>query len=163
MRKIYRFIFLHSLKIKHYLRRLQKQVTSKKMLVLRHRLLHYPHNKLPSVRKKLMDDLMQNEVASYNKLLDRKFMDQLVDIVPAAKEGRIAQLFIATSNLVDGFGEDPDTEYDRRQVLNTLAKNVLENSGEVSILEQKDAPDEKSLTAILRGTSFLNIRKAPVE
>jgi hypothetical protein len=31
-----------------------------------------------------------------------------------------------------------------------LAKNVLENSGEVSILEQKDAPDEKSLTAILR-------------
>ncbi|MGJ1030186.1 hypothetical protein [Enterococcus gallinarum] len=100
--------------------------------------------------QKLMDDLMQNEVASYNKLLDRKFMDQLVDIVPAAKEGRIAQLFIATSNLVDGFGEDPDTEYDRRQVLNTLAKNVLENSGEVSILEQKDAPDEKSLTAILR-------------
>ena len=97
-----------------------------------------------------MDDLMQNEVASYNKLLDRKFMDQLVDIVPAAKEGRIAQLFIATSNLVDGFGEDPDTEYDRRQVLNTLTKNVLENSGEVSILEQKDAPDEKSLTAILR-------------
>ena len=93
---------------------------------------------------------MQNEVASYNKLLDRKFMDQLVDIVPAAKEGRIAQLFIATSNLVDGFGEDPDTEYDRRQVLNTLTKNVLENSGEVSILEQKDAPDEKSLTAILR-------------
>ena len=80
---------------------------------------------------------MQNEVASYNKLLDRKFMDQLVDIVPAAKEGRIAQLFIATSNLVDGFGEDPDTEYDRRQVLNTLTKNVLENSGEVSILEQK--------------------------
>ena len=84
-----------------------------------------------------MDDLMQNEVASYNKLLDRKFMDQLVDIVPAAKEGRIAQLFIATSNLVDGFGEDPDTEYDRRQVLNTLAKNVLENSGEVLYIGAK--------------------------
>jgi hypothetical protein len=35
-------------------------------------------------------------------------------------------------------------------VLNTLAIDVLENGGEVSILEQKDAPGEKSLTAILR-------------
>ena len=32
-------------------KKIAKQVTSKKMLVLRHRLLHYPHNKLPSVRK----------------------------------------------------------------------------------------------------------------
>ena len=94
--------------------------------------------------------MTQKEVGEYGKLLDRKFIDQLVDIVPAAKEGRIANLFVATSNLADGFGEDPDTEYDRRQVLNTLASDVLENGGEVSILEQKDAPGEKSLTAILR-------------
>ena len=77
-------------------------------------------------------------------------MDQLVDIVPAAKEGRISHLFIATSNLVDGFGEDPDTEYDRRQVLNTMADYVIANGGEVFVLDQKDAPDEKSLVAILR-------------
>ena len=71
-------------------------------------------------------------------------------MVPAAKEGRISHLFIATSELADGFGEDPDTEYDRRQVLNTLADDVVTNGGEVFILDQKDAPDEKSLTAILR-------------
>ncbi len=100
--------------------------------------------------QKLIAELTQKEVGEYGKLLDRKFIDQLVDIVPAAKEGRIANLFVATSNLADGFGEDPDTEYDRRQVLNTLAIDVLENGGEVSILEQKDAPGEKSLTAILR-------------
>jgi hypothetical protein len=99
---------------------------------------------------KLIAELTQKEVGEYGKLLDRKFIDQLVDIVPAAKEGRIAYLFVATSNLADGFGEDPDTEYDRRQVVNTLAIDVLENGGEVSILEQKDAPGEKSLTAILR-------------
>ena len=94
--------------------------------------------------------LAEKEVAGYQKLLDKKFMDQLVDILPASKEGRVANLFIATSNLVDGFGEDPDTEYDRRQVLNTLVINTLKNGGEADLLAQKDAPDEKSLTAILR-------------
>lgn len=92
----------------------------------------------------------EKEIAAYQKLMDKKFMDQLVDIVPAAKEGRISHLFIATSNLVDGFGEDPDTEYDRRQVLNTMADYVVKNGGEVFILDQADAPDEKSLVAILR-------------
>lgn len=92
----------------------------------------------------------EKEIAAYQKLMDKKFMDQLVDIVPAAKEGRISHLFIATSNLVDGFGEDPDTEYDRRQVLNTMADHVVKNGGEVFILDQADAPDEKSLVAILR-------------
>ena len=100
--------------------------------------------------KKLSDELAANEAKGYNRLLDKKFIDQLVDIVPAAKEGKISHLFIATSNLVDGFGEDPETEYDRRQVLNELADNVLTNGGQVFILEQKDAPDEKSLVAILR-------------
>ena len=100
--------------------------------------------------KKLSAELAEKEASSYNKLLDKKFIDQLVDIVPAAKEGKISHLFIATSNLVDGFGEDPETEYDRRQVLNELADNVIMNGGEVFILDQKDAPDEKSLVAILR-------------
>lgn len=100
--------------------------------------------------KKLSDELAANEAKGYNRLLDKKFIDQLVDIVPAAKEGKISHLFIAISNLVDGFGEDPETEYDRRQVLNELADNVLTNGGQVFILEQKDAPDEKSLVAILR-------------
>lgn len=98
----------------------------------------------------IADTLSQAEIASYQKLLDKKFVDQLPDIALAAKEGRISDLFIATSNLVDGFGEDPDTEYDRRQVLNNLVADVVKNSGQVFVLEQKDAPDEKSLTAILR-------------
>ena len=100
--------------------------------------------------KKLSEELAAKEAEGYNRLLDKKFIDQLVDIVPAAKEGKISHLFIATSNLVDGFGEDPETEYDRRQVLNELADNVIMNGGQVVILEQKEAPDEKSLVAILR-------------
>jgi hypothetical protein len=100
--------------------------------------------------KKLSSELAAQESKEYNKLLDKKFIDQLVDIVPAAKEGKVSHLFIATSNLADGFGEDPETEYDRRQVLNALADDVIINGGKVFILDQKDAPDEKSLTAILR-------------
>ncbi|EOZ5809221.1 hypothetical protein ACQUIQ_001407 [Enterococcus hirae] len=100
--------------------------------------------------KKLSEELAAKEAEGYNRLLDKKFIDQLVDIVPAAKEGKISHLFIATSNLVDGFGEDPETEYDRRQVLNELTDNVIMNGGQVVILEQKEAPDEKSLVAILR-------------
>lgn len=95
-------------------------------------------------------ELAKKEIAGYQKLLDKKFIDQLVDIVPAAEAGRVSHLFIATSNLVDGFGEDPDTEYDRRQVLNTLADNVLKTGGQVFVLDQADAPDEKSLVAIVR-------------
>ncbi|WP_368252093.1 hypothetical protein [Enterococcus sp. 2201sp1_2201st1_B8_2201SCRN_220225] len=101
---------------------------------------------IPEIAQQLAD----KEIAAYQNLLDKKFMDQLVDILPASKEGRVANLFIATSNLIDGYGEDPDAEYDRRQVLNTLVINTLKNGGEAHILDQKDAPDEKSLTAILR-------------
>ncbi|MPN41836.1 hypothetical protein SDC9_189391 [bioreactor metagenome] len=100
--------------------------------------------------QRLSKELADKEAESYNKLLDKKFIDQLVDIVPAAKEGKISHLFIATSNLVDGFGEDPETEYDRRQVLNQLADDVIETGGQVFILDQKESPDEKSLVAILR-------------
>lgn len=101
---------------------------------------------IPEIAKQLME----KEVADYQHLLDKKFMDQLVDIVPASQDGRVANLFIATSNLVDGFGEDPDTEYDHRQVLNTMAINVLSNKGEAHILDSKVVPEEKSLIAILR-------------
>ena len=100
--------------------------------------------------KKIFDQLAAVETQTYKKLIDRKFVDQLVDIVPATKEGKISHLFIATSNLVDGYGEDPDIEYDRRQVLNEIADNVIKNGGQVFVLDQKDAPDEKSLLAILR-------------
>lgn len=98
----------------------------------------------------IADALTKEEISKYNKAMDKKFIDQLVDIVPAAEEGRIGEMFIATSNLVDGFGEDPETEYDRRQVLNNIADNVIEKGGVVHVLEQTDAPDEKSLVAILR-------------
>lgn len=98
----------------------------------------------------LTAELMKKEVAEYQKLMDRKFIDQLVDIKLAAKEGRISHLFIATSNLAPGFGDDPDTEYDHRQVLNTMADEVLVNGGKVFVLDQDDAPAQKSLVAILR-------------
>lgn len=100
--------------------------------------------------QKLTDQLAAAETQTYQKLINKKFNDQLVDIVPAAKEGRISHLFIATSNLVDGFGEDPDVEYDRRQVLNEIADDVIKSGGKVFVLDQSDAPDEKSLLAILR-------------
>lgn len=101
---------------------------------------------IPEIAKQLSE----KEAATYQKLMDRKFIDQIEDIGPAAKEGKVANLFIATSNLVDGYGEDPDTEYDHRQVLNTMAIDVLRNKGEAHILEQKFVPEEKSLLAILR-------------
>lgn len=100
--------------------------------------------------KELTDKLKNREITAYQELLNRKFVDQLVDIDHAAKQGRVAQLFIATNNLVDGFGENPDLEYDRRQILNSLSKQVIETGGQVSILEQADAPAEKSLVAFLR-------------
>ncbi|MGX7124526.1 baeRF6 domain-containing protein [Enterococcus viikkiensis] len=107
-------------------------------------------NDVKKESQKIADELAAAETQSYQKLTDKKFNDQLVDIVPAAKEGKISHLFIATSNLVDGFGEDPDVEYDRRQVLNEIADDVIKNGGQVFVLDQKDAPDEKSLLAVLR-------------
>lgn len=100
--------------------------------------------------EKISGKLTEKEADSYQELLNKKYADQLVDIKQLAQEGRVAQLFIATSNLQDGFGDDPDTEYDHRQVLNTLTEQVIQNGGEVFILEQKDAPGEKSLLAVLR-------------
>ena len=35
--------------------------------------------------KKLSEELAAKEAEGYNRLLDKKFIDQLVDIVPAAK------------------------------------------------------------------------------
>ncbi|MGX7173701.1 hypothetical protein [Enterococcus ratti] len=99
---------------------------------------------------KLSNELAAKEAREYSRLLDKKFMDQLPDIVPAVQEGKVSHLFIATTNLVDGFGEDPEVEYDRRQLLNKLADQVIQNGGQVTILEQKNLPDEKSLLAILR-------------
>ncbi|WP_071131442.1 baeRF6 domain-containing protein [Enterococcus timonensis] len=99
---------------------------------------------------KLETQLTQKEVKDYNQLLDRKFSDQLVDIQQATGLGKVSHLFIATNLLQNGFGSDPDTEYDRRQVLNQIAYQVAINGGEVHLLDQKDAPDEKSLVAILR-------------
>ena len=107
-------------------------------------------NDIKQEAQKIADQLAEVETQTYQKLINRKFVDQLIDIVPAAKEGKVSHLFIATANLVDGFGEDPDVEYDRRQVLNEIADNVIKNGGQVFVLDQKDAPDEKSLLAILR-------------
>ena len=107
-------------------------------------------NDIKQEAQKIADQLAEVETQTYQKLINRKFIDQLIDIVPAAKEGKVSHLFIATANLVDGFGEDPDVEYDRRQVLNEIADNVIKNGGQVFVLDQKDAPDEKSLLAILR-------------
>lgn len=107
-------------------------------------------NDIKKETEKIADQLAEVETQTNQKLINRKFIDQLVDIVPAAIEGKISHLFIATSNLVDGYGEDPDIEYDRRQVLNEITDNVIKNGGQVFVLDQKDAPDEKSLLAILR-------------
>lgn len=99
---------------------------------------------------KIAEELAAEETDSYQTMMNKKFIDQLVDIVQAAKEGKVSHLFIATSNLTPGFGDDPDIEYDRRQVLNETADHVIKNGGQVFVLDQKDAPDEKSLLAILR-------------
>ncbi|MGM0124947.1 hypothetical protein IGI37_002341 [Enterococcus sp. AZ194] len=105
---------------------------------------------LHSAVEKITDELAKKETQSYQHLMNKKFLDSLVDLVPAAKEGKLSHIFIATSNLADGFGENPETEYDRRQVLNKLAGDVLQTSGQVFVLDQKDAPDEKSLVGFLR-------------
>lgn len=98
----------------------------------------------------ITDELSKREVESYQKLINRKNFDQIADIKQAAELGRVDQFFIATSNLQENFGEDPEAEYDWRQVLNTTARDVLRNSGDVFVLEQEDAPGNKSLFATLR-------------
>lgn len=98
----------------------------------------------------IQSELQEKEIASYQKLIEGKYADQLSDIKQSAKLGRIGQLFIATSNLITGFGDDPDTEYDWRQELNALSVDTLINGGEVFVLEQQNAPGRKGLIATLR-------------
>lgn len=100
--------------------------------------------------KRIQTALTDLEIRGYQRLAERKAMDQLVDMIPAAKDGRIGQLFLATSNLIDGFGENPDTEYDKRQILNELAYNTVVTGGEVFVLEQEEAPAQNKLFAVLR-------------
>lgn len=99
---------------------------------------------------KINQELEEQEVAAYNQLLDRKFVDQLVDIAPASEEGKISHLFISTANLVNETTEMSNEEFDRRKVLNQVTNNVLRTGGKVFILDQQAAPDEKMLVAILR-------------
>jgi hypothetical protein len=99
---------------------------------------------------KINQELEEQEVAAYNQLLDRKFVDQLVDIAPASEEGKISHLFISTANLVNETTEMSNEEFDRRKVLNQVTNNVLRTGGKVFILDQQAAPDEKTLVAILR-------------
>ena len=46
---------------------------------------------------------------------------------------------------MDGFGDIDKKQSMTAVVLNELADNVIMNGGQVVILEQKEAPDEKSL------------------
>ena len=103
-----------------------------------------------SASEKIAAEVTEKETASYNKLLDRKFLDQFTDISPAAADGKISHLFIATSLFVTENNEMSSEEYDRRKLLNTIAYQVIQNGGQVFVLDQKAAPDEKSLAAILR-------------
>lgn len=103
-----------------------------------------------SASEKIAAELTEKETASYNKLLDRKFLDQFTDISPATADGKISHLFIATSLFVTENNEMSSEEYDRRKLLNTIAYQVIQNGGQVFVLDQKAAPDEKSLAAILR-------------
>lgn len=99
---------------------------------------------------KIREELTVRETATYQRLIEGKYVDQLADIKQSAKTGRISHLFIATSNLIPGFGEDPDTEYDWRQELNQLAIDTIIHGGDVYVLNQADAPGERSLIASLR-------------
>ncbi|MTD42166.1 hypothetical protein GIX45_26775 [Erwinia sp. CPCC 100877] len=99
---------------------------------------------------KINQELEAQETAAYNHLLDKKFVDQLVDIAPASEEGKISHLFISTANLVNETTDMSTEEFDRRKVLNKVTNNVLRTGGKVFVLDQKAAPDEKSLVAILR-------------
>lgn len=100
--------------------------------------------------KKISEQLEQLEIKSYNKLLDKKFADQLSDIISAANDGRLSHFFIPTSNLVKETEQMTSEEFERRKLLNDIAYTVIEKGGKVFVLDQKIAPDEKSLVAILR-------------
>ncbi|WP_375179843.1 baeRF6 domain-containing protein [Enterococcus rotai] len=99
---------------------------------------------------KINQELEALETASYNQLLDKKFADQLVDIVPASAEGKVSHFFISTSNFVNETTDMSTEEFDRRKVLNKVTDNVLKTGGKVFVLDQKASPDEKTLLAILR-------------
>jgi hypothetical protein len=107
-------------------------------------------NEIEKGTQVIVDELTAKEVKNYKELIERKFFDQLADIRQAASEGRVSHLFISTSNLIDGYGDNPEEEYDWRQVLNTLTNDAIRNGGDVFVLDQKDAPGEKELVAILR-------------
>lgn len=107
-------------------------------------------NEIEKGTQVIVDELTAKEVKNYKELIERKFFDQLADIGQAASEGRVSHLFISTSNLIDGYGDNPEEEYDWRQVLNTLTNDTIRNGGDVFVLDQKDAPGEKELVAILR-------------
>lgn len=107
-------------------------------------------NELQKETEKITDELSQCEIDKYQQLLNRKNFEQIADIKQAAEQGRVDQFFIATINLQENFGEDPESEYDWRQVLNTTARDVLRNKGHVFVLEEDKAPGQKSLFATLR-------------
>ena len=50
--------------------------------------------------KKIVAELTEKETASYNKLLDRKFLDQFTDISPAATDGKISHLLLQRHSLL---------------------------------------------------------------
>ncbi|HLQ39556.1 MAG TPA: hypothetical protein VK118_01170 [Tetragenococcus sp.] len=100
--------------------------------------------------EKITAELMQAEISDYQKLMERKNFDQIADIKQAASLGRIDKFFISTNNLQENFGDDPESEYDWRQVLNTTARDVLRNNGNVYVLEEENAPGKKTLFASLR-------------
>ncbi|MBO0423776.1 hypothetical protein [Enterococcus plantarum] len=99
---------------------------------------------------KINQELEAIETAAYNQLLDKKFVDQLVDIVPASDEGKVSHFFISTANFVNETTDMSTEEFDRRKVLNKVTDNVLRTGGKVFVLDQKAAPDEKTLLAVLR-------------
>ena len=107
-------------------------------------------NDIEKAAEKINQELEKNETATYNLLLDKKYVDQLADIAPAAEEGKISHFFISTANLVDETTEMSNEEFDRRKVLNQVTNKILKTGGKVFILDQQASPDEKSLVAILR-------------
>lgn len=50
--------------------------------------------------EKIGAELTEKETASYNKLLDRKFLDQFTDISPAAADGKISHLLLQRHSLL---------------------------------------------------------------
>ncbi|MGM0217848.1 baeRF6 domain-containing protein [Enterococcus sp. AZ126] len=100
--------------------------------------------------QKINQELETIETKAYNQLLDKKFVDQLDDIVPASDEGKISHFFISTANFVNETTEMSTEEFDRRKVLNKVTDTVLRTGGKVFVLDQTASPDEKTLLAVLR-------------